>query len=195
MSKEELRSIAKERRYALTDEYRESASAVIAERVLSSSLFADSSVIFCYVSDRFEPDTLSLIKEALAAGKTVCVPRCYGNGKMDAAELRSLSDLTDDAFHGILQPDRVSAAIDPRKIDLSLVPCLAAGRRGERLGRGAGYYDRFLPLCSGKKACLCFDKMIIEAIPMDHYDVRMDHLFTESEHYVFKNCSNLVDKS
>ena len=67
--------------------------------------------------------------------------------------------------------------------DLIIVPCLAAGRNGERLGHGGGYYDRFLASSTGKTVCLCFKRNILDEIPLDEHDVMMNLIITEEAVY------------
>ena len=177
-TKDEVRTIAKARRNELGADRQAEASAAITELLLRSPLFAGATTLFCYVGMPGEPDTAGLIEAALEAGKTVCVPRCRRRGKMDAVPIRSLSELKPDRY-GIPGPGAEAEALDPGMIDLVIVPCLAAGRNGERLGHGAGYYDRFLPSCPGECVCLCFDELLIDHIPMDRYDVRMNYVVTE----------------
>ena len=183
MTKDEMRQKAKATARGLTSEYRAAASEAITKRLLSSPLFASCRTLFCYVGTPSEPDTAPIIKAALDAGKTVCVPRCKESGVMDAVPIRSLADLTGKRCFGIPQPEETAAPADPAKIDLVIVPCLAAGTTGERLGHGAGYYDRFLSTCSGVPVCLCFEKMVLPDIPMTPNDVYMRHLVTEKNWY------------
>ncbi|MBR3352623.1 MAG: hypothetical protein IKG35_10965, partial [Erysipelotrichaceae bacterium] len=62
-------------------------------------------------------------------------------------------------------------------------PCMAAGRNGERLGHGRGYYDRFLKKADGKIICLCFEDNISDDIDMDDNDVFMPVVMTEKNEY------------
>ncbi len=84
--------------------------------------------------------------------------------------------------YGFLQPTGDAGQIDPEEIDVALVPGLVFDRRGARLGRGAGYYDR---LCSelrpdALRVGVTLDGLVFDAIPEDAHDVRMTHLATES---------------
>ena len=67
--------------------------------------------------------------------------------------------------------------------DLVIVPCLCAGKNGERLGHGAGYYDRFLQGSRWLKICLCLEENIREDIPMGQHDLYMDLVITEENIY------------
>lgn len=157
---------------------RAAASLTMTGFLLESPLFASARTVFSYVSMPGEADTKALINAALSAGKTVCVPRCSSDGTMDAVPVRSLAELKPGAY-GIPEPGADAVPMDPKSIDLVIVPCLMAGRNGERLGHGAGYYDWFLASCPGETVCLCFDKMLADGIPMDRYDVYMRRVLTE----------------
>ena len=183
VTKETLRKGARSRLRSLSGDTLASASRAITDAFLSSPLFAACSTLFCYIGIPGEPDTARLIAAALGSGKKVCVPRCINKGEMEAVPVRDLSSLTDTGSFGIPQPCSRIAAIDPGEIDLVIVPCLAAGTGGERLGHGAGYYDRFLAGCPGTTVCLCFDALLTDGIPMAPHDVFMDHIVTEKGWY------------
>jgi len=85
-------------------------------------------------------------------------------------------------FRGIREPvDRSAPGIDPRELDLAIVPGTAFDPAGNRLGRGAGYYDRFLPrLRAGvPRVGLAFECQIIEETAPAHHDVPMSFIVTE----------------
>jgi 5-formyltetrahydrofolate cyclo-ligase len=63
-------------------------------------------------------------------------------------------------------------------IDLGIIPGLAFDKQGNRLGRGKGYYDRFLPKLLSPKIGICYDFQFIENIPSDHWDIKMDMVIT-----------------
>ena len=76
-----------------TPAYLRASDAAIVRRVLALPAWAEAAWVFAYVSVRREPDTRALIRAALAAGKRVAVPRCLGDGVMEAREIRSLDAL------------------------------------------------------------------------------------------------------
>ena len=119
-------------------------------------------------------DTTAILQQALVSGKRLCVPRCLpGNdGRMELVEITSLNDLQPGRY-GILEPcgGRTIAALEPGA--LALIPCLAVDKQGVRLGRGAGYYDRFLTRFgqTGPKLLLCPEALVFPALPTDEWDV------------------------
>ena len=119
-------------------------------------------------------DTTAILQQALVSGKRLCVPRCLpGNdGRMELVEITSLNDLQPGRY-GILEPcgGRTIAALELGA--LALIPCLAVDKQGVRLGRGAGYYDRFLTRFgqTGPKLLLCPEALVFPALPTDEWDV------------------------
>ena len=155
------------------------ASRKITASVLSSPLYRQAASLFVYVSTDREPDTRVIIEDAWKAGKMVYVPKCYGQGRMDAVRVFGWDDLIPGAY-GIQEP--IAAPMNasfPTAIDLAIVPCVCASRNGQRLGHGAGYYDRFLCAHPMPCLCLCFHSLLMDDLPTDHLDVRMGAVVTE----------------
>ena len=123
----------------------------IAQNILQSEFYQQAECIFCYVSTAEEIDTRMVLENALASGRTVCVPLCGKDGSMTARKITALSELR-TGHYGILEPSDTAPEIAPENIDLILAPALSCDRKGYRLGYGGGYYDRFL---SRTKRGLC----------------------------------------
>ncbi|NDW09177.1 5-formyltetrahydrofolate cyclo-ligase [Dysgonomonas sp. 520] len=70
---------------------------------------------------------------------------------------------------------------DWKKIDLIIVPGVAFDRQLNRLGRGKGYYDRFLKQVKAPKIGICFEFQLLDKIPIDEHDIPMDMVVTENE--------------
>ena len=171
------------------DDYRSSASAAIAVNVLALPEMKKARDVMLYVSVGKEPATLALISKLLEAGKKVCLPRCVSNTipaderTLEARRIKSLDALVPGAY-GIPEPaddDAACPVIPARKIDLVVLTCVACDTNGGRLGHGAGYYDRFLKTLSDKctTIALCYDKLIMDDIPMEEHDMRVDAVITE----------------
>ena len=150
-------------------------SAIIKARLFNEEEYKKARVVMFYVSLQDEVDTLSMIDEALKAGKRIAVPVILKEEKrLIAGEIHNrLEDLESQHF-GIYQPrqDRVKE-VPLDDIDLIVVPGVAFDRKNIRLGRGHGYYDRFL---SGlpkrtKTIGLAFDFQVLEDLPQDPHDV------------------------
>jgi len=180
-----VRDRMKARRKELTREYIEEASGKIADTLLSSEAYRDAKVIFCYMNYGNEVQTDRIIGQALADGKTVCIPLCLEEHQMEAKKYTSDSELVPGAY-GIREPRRDAETVDPDEIDLAVIPCLSCDSRGNRLGHGAGYYDRFMEGRSFRKTALCFKRLQAANVAVDDLDVRMDEVITEEKNYVIE---------
>ena len=154
------------------------ASKKITVQILSSPLYRQAASLFVYVSTEREPDTHALIEDAWKAGKAVYVPKCYGQGRMDAVRVFGWDDLVPGAY-GIPEPVNAPAEETFPAIDLAVVPCVRATPDGQRLGHGAGYYDRFLRAHPMPCLCLCFHAMLLNDLPTGPLDVPMDAVVAE----------------
>lgn len=159
----------------------------IRNKFLESDYYKASQNIFIYVSYSSEIDTIEIINKALIDGKRIFVPRTvFKNKLMDAVRIYSLDNMKKDRY-GILEPGQENSCINPDKLDLIVVPGVAFDREGGRTGYGAGYYDRYFKKISDerkkeiKKVALAYDFQIVDKVPMDKQDVRIDCIITERE--------------
>ncbi len=179
--KTELRKKAKDIIRAQSPDKRLMIGNKMADILTSSPLWQKAKRVFCFYSLASEPSTLKILNTALAQGKTLCLPRCEENGKMSLHIIYSLSQLKKGAY-GIPEPQG-SNTITPEKIDLALLPCLAASLDGSRLGKGGGYYDRFLQSFKGTSIVLCQNELILEngSIPMEKHDIYAQYILTQTK--------------
>lgn len=159
--------------------YRASSDAGILAALLALPEYRAARTVFCYVSMRGEPDTHAFINRALADGKQVCVPRCGEAGRMDACHLADFETLR-PARYGLLEPPAHLPALPAAGIHLVVAPCVAAARDGTRLGRGAGYYDRYLAAVTAPVACLCRGQLLQNTLPHEPFDRPVDIIITEA---------------
>ena len=176
--KRKLREAMGQRRAEMKDAYCRAADESIRFAVLLSDAYRAAESLFVYVSMPGEPDTRGILAAALRVGKRVYVPKCMARPVMLAARISDVNELAPGAM-SIPEPLRWEETAAPGEIDLILAPCVAASRRGARLGHGGGYYDAFLRGCRSVKACLCYEWMLTEDIPMSAQDVWMDAVVTE----------------
>jgi 5-formyltetrahydrofolate cyclo-ligase len=141
--------------------------------------------IMSYVSFGSEVATPPLITAALAAGKRVAVPFCVREGRrLIASEVLAFPDDLQPGTLGILEPRPESLRpLAPELIDLVIVPGVAFDRAGNRLGYGAGYYDRFLATLKpgAVTAGLAFAKQIVASVYPEAHDRPVDMVITETE--------------
>lgn len=122
-----------------------------------------------------EVPTQGLIDELVAQGKPVLLPRVVSDTEMELRRYTGHSDLCPGAF-GILEPvGELFTAYE--RIDIGIIPGMAFDAAGHRLGRGKGYYDRFLarvPLMY--KIGLSFSWRLLDHVPCDEHDIIMDEV-------------------
>ena len=136
---------------------------------------ADTLLLYSALQD--EVPTQSLLDELVAQGKTVLLPRVVSDTDMELRQYTGLQDLQVGAF-GILEPTG-KLFTDYEKIDVAVVPGMAFDKEGHRLGRGKGYYDRFLRLLPKTyKIGICFSWQLVDNVPTDEHDILMDQIMT-----------------
>ena len=139
--------------------------------------------MFCYVSTEKEIDTFSILQDILQSGKHLGVPKCTEKGIMNVYEIHSLQELYPGAY-GILEPkEDPERLIQPEAIDFAFIPCISCDRSGRRLGHGGGYYDRYLEKTHCVKAALCREELLVDEIPVEEHDLRMDLVISEKGCY------------
>ncbi len=182
-AKAELRRRYLELRRGMDPAARAALSARIAGRLSRLPVWRDARVVHLYIGAiGGEVETRALALDALGAGKRVACPRVPADGvALEHYEIRSLADLTEGP-QGLWEPDPSHGSrIGPAELDLVLVPGIAFDREGNRLGFGAGYYDRFLREVGAPKVVLAFSLQITAAIPHGPGDVPVEWIVTESE--------------
>ncbi len=126
-----------------------------------------------------EVDVWPLLETALATGKEVSLP-CFvpETGSYSARRVcNATTDLKTGRF-GIREPAENCPAIVPEQLELILVPGVAFDLRGNRLGRGRGFYDRLLAGLKGVKCGVAFDQQIVESLPSEQHDTPVDCIVT-----------------
>jgi len=161
----------------------------IADHLCSWPGYQACETVMLYLAMPDEPQTEVIIQDALGQGKRVCVPLMGEKyGEMTAATITSLDELvTGKLGLKMPNPDKTEIVL-PETIDLIVVPAVAFDRSGNRLGMGAGYYDRFL---IKNQKCLTVGMtwacQLVTKLPCEEHDIRMQCLLTEEG---FLSCSN-----
>lgn len=194
--KKELRSyLRKKIREFLSVHDRKAESLAICAKVLALEEYKKAGTVLAYIPLKNEADCLPVIENACLQGKTVAVPKVAGkDGHMDFFILKNdvpFSEQLESGAFGILEPKKDLELFDinfPVPADISasgsedifmILPGLGFTRDGKRLGKGGGFYDRYLErlMQAGLKAfkCgFCFDCQIVEDLPEDIYDKGAD---------------------
>ena len=162
----------------------------IKKRLFELDVFKKSKTIMFYVGKEKEVQTKDMILESMKIGKIVSVPyiESSGNREMCASLLKNFDrDLTKGEY-GILFPKKKSyRPINASSLDLIIVPGVCFDKNGNRIGRGGGYYDRFLKSVSRKAILigLAFDFQVISSIPSDEKDIPIHIIITEKRSYIW----------
>ena len=159
-------------------------SSKIINTIIGLPEFISCKNIMLYLSFNNEVDTTPLVTWCLNNGKTVIVPYCVKlEKKIIPFKINNLTTDLNKSTFGIMEPrhDLLEEA-NINDIDLIIVPGVVFDTNCNRIGFGAGYYDRFLPN-KAKNALtigIAYDHQIIDEIPTDVYDVPLDFIVTEN---------------
>lgn len=201
MTKNQIRINFKELRNNLTPEEQSKLSSDIREKLFLTESYRKCKKLFTFVSFQSEVDTQEIIRQALRMGKQVYIPRVEGKA-MNFYEISDLKDLLPSQY-GVLEPaddetkrylsdmDKSISTREPfcnpyniinvNNINLMLLPGLAFDRKGNRIGYGAGYYDRYLvthPEANFYKLAVAYDFQALEEIPSEEFDIKVDAIIT-----------------
>ena len=176
--KETLRKSIKRRLHSLDHQQREDASTSISKRLIET-VSEDSSVL-CYSPLQSEPNIQTAIKHWLSSNFRVSLPKVEENN-IECYTINGTENLIRSPM-GILEPDPSKhVKTNAIEIDFIIVPGIGFSRDGTRLGRGGGYYDRYLATSSEQtlKIGVAFSLQIIDVIPAQPHDIPVDHLITD----------------
>ena len=152
----------------------------IQAKALALDCYLTAGGVAIYSPIQNEVDTCRLLDHALASGKRVYLPRGLGQS-FDFVRISSRSELARGRL-GILEPIGTTGMTDADRRDLVVfVPGVVFDARGNRLGRGAGFYDRMLGQFVGSAwiVGLAYEFQIVEAVPAQSWDCSMDFIVTE----------------
>lgn len=147
-------------------------SRLIKDKLLKTKLFKKAKIVMFYIAFKGEVDTENMIKEAKKSGKILAVPVC----KEDRMTLRPCMLDNNAKFkrgpYGVCEPV-LEKTIKPEDLGLVIVPGLAFDKKGNRLGRGKGCYDRFLRKIPKDTPSigLAFKFQILPSVPTEAHDV------------------------
>jgi 5-formyltetrahydrofolate cyclo-ligase len=175
------------------DQWR-TASELASRRLLETIASARARTVLFYRPTVKELDIGPAAQECLRLGIAVCLPRAAWNmpaGSQDPAAPAITPAMVSswsreqlvETKHGIWEPTANAATVDLARLDLIVVPGLAFDRKGGRIGRGGGFYDRFLAqqgLTAIKVGVALDEQVIAEEIPRDSWDVTLDGLVSPS---------------
>ena len=180
-------------------ENKDELSRIIVEKFINQPEYAAAGIVMWYLDVRSEVRTRHMIGDAVNSDKRIVVPYCTvdekGENKLGLWHLESMDELVVGKWK-ILEPPKdrwgeQGKEVDPKELDLIMVPGVGFDRRGGRMGNGQGYYDRLLenarpdtPLIA-----LCFESQMFPEILVGPHDIFMDKVITEKAIYEGKGRS------
>ncbi len=198
-SKDEIRKRVLRLRTSMDEGEVSSKSSAIFEKICALRQYEEAKIVLAYMNFKNEVMTGEFIKKCQADGKSVALPKVIpenascgtgvpgeapGNPEraLEVYLIRDINKDTKPGYRGIIEPDStVLKALDPSEIDLAVIPGVAFDYRKNRIGYGAGYYDRFLHKLRADclKVSVAFGIQLVEVIPAGRYDIPVDMVVTE----------------
>jgi 5-formyltetrahydrofolate cyclo-ligase len=176
--KREIRREVVARILAMDPDDRRSQEAALARRLEGLPGFQEASTVLLYASAFPEEfDTRPMLRRSLQLGKRLILPRVDRRSK--SLRLAEVADFDQDLLPGhraIPEPRAGLPEVDPGSVNWALVPGLAFDSLGHRLGRGAGHYDKLLPLLRPEvpRWALILDAQWYECLPIEPHDQSLD---------------------
>lgn len=177
--KQVLRRIIRELERTLSLRYRHASAQAICAHITAMPEYQAADTVFCFVGTPREIDTMPVLEDALRQKKILCVPLCTGPGRFEVRQITDLAQLRPGTMQ-IPEPPADAPLIQTDSIDFAIIPCLTCNHSGQRLGKGGGYYDRFLSHYRGGTVMVCREKLIREEIPVEPHDYPIHWVLTET---------------
>lgn len=152
-------------------------STIIVDKIINLDIYKKSMVISFYNSLPSEVDTTKLISESIK-DKIVLLPRITNN-KIEFIRINNNTKYNNSSF-GVSEP---IGNFYQDKIDLIIVPGVAFDSKGNRLGYGKGYYDKYLKGKNIYKIGVCFNEQVVDNLPIDKHDIKMNLIITDEKKY------------
>lgn len=177
--KREIRRKMLALRRALSDDEAVKKAESLTSWILTLPEYKKAKRIMAFLAMKGESNLDGLIARALSDGKEVYVPVCLPERQMEAGRLLDMDHFVHGPL-GLRDLPKGYDTVSPEKLDLVLVPGVACDREGNRLGMGAGYYDRYLVhVPFEKRIAALWDFQVAEAIPSELFDERMAKIVTD----------------
>jgi 5-formyltetrahydrofolate cyclo-ligase len=188
MGKAELRTDLQKGMRLLDSSQRTGKSRDACKNLIRTPEFQNSGTIMVYLALPHEVDTHEIILAGWQGGKVVCVPKIsWQQRRMIPVRLNTLETEFSTEVAGLRNPIE-GFPVPFEEIDMIVIPGLGFDRKGNRLGRGGAYYDKFLSNGQLKavRCGLAFEQQLIDSVPTDKYDEPIDLLVTDKQALRFK---------
>jgi len=177
MDKKQIRSEVLKKRKALSKEFIKKYSEDIFNILINSPIYKDAEVVMSYMNFGGEINTAFINNHILKSGKTLILPKMLEDGGLIGVIYDDSKKFNNDNSFKIKEIDGIY--IDIRKINLIIIPGVAFDLKGNRVGFGKGYYDKFLKGYSGLIVAPHYDFQLYESVPWEAHDKQIDYLLGE----------------
>lgn len=172
MTKQELRAAIRAQKRTMTQSQIEEKSAELARQLFATEQYRQAKTLYGYLPYNQEVRTVPILEQALRDGKRVAVPKVYGD-EMRFLYMEDLS-LVEKSGFGIPEPI-ADGPVAMEEDALILMPGLAFDSRGNRMGYGGGYYDKYLQAQPNHPTvALCYDFQMLARLDTQEHDVPVD---------------------
>ncbi|MBR5117923.1 MAG: 5-formyltetrahydrofolate cyclo-ligase [Muribaculaceae bacterium] len=175
MNKKELRRSIKKLVAQMSVEEKMNEARCVFNHIENSDIFQNSMNIMLFASLPDEIPTHDII-ERWSEDKNIYLPRVNGD---DLDIIKYQPGMLQKGSYDIMEPEG-NDTVEPEVLDMIIVPGVAFDRLGNRLGRGKGFYDRFLAHTNAVTIAVCFDCQLVEHIPTEPHDLPAQFIVTNS---------------
>jgi len=187
--KEQKKILRKEialRREEIERNEREKLGREVVQKLLQNPVYAAAKSVMAYASMPEEIQLQELFDDAFAKEKKLAIPFIVGRGTMRPVLVPNKDALEVGDFGILTVRQDLRKFVDIKELDCVIVPGAAFDLNCHRLGKGGGYYDKFLKLAvNAKKIALAFDFQIVDQVPIEPHDLPVDLIITPTKNIVF----------
>ncbi len=173
MDKKICRKLVRELKERYSSDEKRTMSAEVCRKVEQNAHFREAGTVLVYWSMDDEVYTHDFIRKW--ANEKVFLLPCVRGDELEIFYYEGEEGMSPGESFGILEPTGMRCEV-LESIDLILVPGIAFDREGNRLGRGKGYYDKILKKTTAWKIGVCFPFQVLEEVPAEIHDVKMDEV-------------------
>lgn len=184
MDKKEIRKHVKDSLKKMTTEEYQVLSNIIGMKLLKETSIIEGKTIAITISNFPEVETKKIIENLWELGKKVVVPKCNPvDHSMAFYAINNFNQL-ETVYMDLQEPiPEKTELVNSKEIDVMIVPGIVFDKKGNRIGYGGGYYDRYLEKYDGILISLAFDIQLVDAVPTDLYDLPVQLLITENNRF------------
>lgn len=177
-AKDILRTQMRQLQKNFSEQREKEESAAVWEEIEKDPEFIKAGTILLYMSLPGELPTKEFLDKWYGR-KRIAIPKVISPTGMELREYKPES--TETGAYGICEPTTDAAKIEAGEIGYAIIPGTAFSSDGTRLGRGKGYYDRLLPQLNCRKVGVCLSYRLIENVPSDSHDIKVDAVFCKKQ--------------